>query len=249
MFDEHAVDTSAIKDMLLGQRATKMKGGLYHLNQINMAFNSNRIEGSKLTHEQTRFIYETQTVEGIAPVTDVVEAVNHFRLFDYMLDSLGAPLDVEKMKEYHRILKSGTYDADQDWFVVGDWKRLENIAGDITKTTAPSEVEREISRLLKLYPQNKLMTFEQIVDFHYRFEVIHPFQDGNGRCGRIIMFEQCLRNGIMPFIVLDSEKYFYYRGLSEYPREQGFLRDTCRSFQDSYFDAYKNMIWPDEQTR
>jgi len=244
MSDEYRIDGAAVTRMLLDQRSSKMKGGLYHLNQIEMAYNSNKIEGSKLTHEQTRLIYETKTVEGVAPVTDVAETANHFRLFDYMLDNLNEPLNAEKMKTYHRILKQGTYDADQDWFALGDWKLLENVVGGTTKTATPNEVESEITDLLSLCPQNKPMSFEEIVDFHYRFEVIHPFQDGNGRCGRIIMFEQCLRNSIMPFIVLDSKKYYYYRGLSEYPNEKGFLLDTCRSFQDNYFESYKNMIWP-----
>ena len=244
MPDEYHIDGTAVTRMLLDQRASKMKGGLYHLNQIDMAYNSNRIEGSKLSHEQTRYIYETKTVEGIVPVSDVVETMNHFRLFDYMLDNLSTPLDAEKMKTYHRILKQGTYDADLDWFAVGDWKRLENTVGIDRKIAAPHEVENEITRLLEFYPQNESMTFEQIVDFHYRFETIHPFQDGNGRCGRIIMFEQCLQNGIMPFIVLDSEKYYYYRGLSEYSKEKGYLLETCRNFQDRYYDSYKNMIWP-----
>ena len=244
MSDEYRIDGAMVARLLADQRTSKMKGGLYHLNQIEMAYNSNRIEGSRLTKEQTRFIFETKTVDGIAPVNDVIEAANHFRMFDFMLDSLDSTLDAEKIKAYHRLLKEGTYDANQDWFAVGAWKRLENTVGDSMDTTAPSDVENEVSHLLRFYPQNKPMTFEQIIDFHFRYEIIHPFQDGNGRTGRIIMFEQCLKNEIMPFIVLDSEKYYYYRGLKEYRREQGFLLETCRSFQDRYFDSYKNMIWP-----
>jgi Fic family protein len=158
-----------------------------------------------------------------------------------MLDNLDSVLTSEKMKEYHRILKTGTFDAEQDWFVVGDWKKLENEIGS-TKTVLPDEVDDAISSLLALYSQNHGLSFDNILDFHYRFESIHPFQDGNGRIGRMIMFEQCLQNSILPFIVLDDDKYFYYRGLKEYPTEKGFLRDTCRSFQDKYYAAYKGMI-------
>ena len=244
MPDEYRIDRAMVARLLTDQRASKMKGGLYHLNQIEMAYNSNRIEGSRLTKEQTRYIFETKTVDGVAPVNDVIEAANHFRMFDFMLDNLDVPLDAEKMKSYHRLLKEGTYDADQDWFAVGEWKQLENKVGDATDTTAPSEVENEVLRLLRLCPQNRAMTFEQIIDFHFRYESIHPFQDGNGRTGRIIMFEQCLKNEIMPFIVLDSEKYYYYRGLKEYRRERGYLLETCRSFQDRYFESYRKMIWP-----
>ena len=244
MYDEYHVDKTSVVRLLVDQRSSTMKGGLYHLNQIEMAYNSNRIEGSQLSREQTRYIFETKTVDGTAPVNDVIETVNHFRMFDYMLDNLNVPLGTDKMKAYHRILKEGTYDAEHDWFELGDWKRLENVVGGTIKTALPNEVENEVANLLKTYPPNEPMTFEQIIDFHYRFEIIHPFQDGNGRTGRLIMFEQCLQNEIMPFIVLDSEKYYYYRGLSEYPREKGYLLDTCRSFQDSYFKTYKNMIWP-----
>lgn len=247
VLDEYHVDGGIVAHLLSCQRASKMKGGLYHLNQIEMAYNSNRIEGSRLSREQTRYIFETRTIDGIASVDDVIEATNHFRMFDYMLDNLEAPLNTEKMKTYHHILKRGTNDADQDWFALGDWKRLENVVGAGIKTAAPSKVEETINHLLALYPQNKAMSFEEIVDFHFRYETIHPFQDGNGRTGRIIMFEQCLKNEILPFIVLDSDKHFYYRGLAEYPREKGYLLDTCRSFQDSYYDSYKNMIWPADE--
>jgi Fic family protein len=239
--DEYSIDTARLREMLLAQRRTQMKGGIYHFNQIDLAYNSNRIEGSKLTHDQTRYIFETKTVEGIAPVNDVIEMVNHFRLFDYMLDNLNATLSVEKMKEYHRILKSGTLDAQQDWFVVGDWKKLANEVGD-TKTTRPEEVDFAVAELLDCYARSTELSFEDIVDFHHRFESIHPFQDGNGRIGRIIMFEQCLQCGILPFIVLDDDKYFYYRGLKTYESEKGFLLDTCRSFQDKYFASYGGMV-------
>jgi Fic family protein len=241
MQDEYSISATVLREMLLAQRKTQMKGGIYHSNQIDLAYNSNRIEGSKLTHEQTRYIFETKTVDGIAPVNDVIEMVNHFRLFDYMLDGLEAPLTTEKMKEYHRILKTGTFDAQQDWFIVGDWKKLGNAVGD-AKTTEPDEVDGAIAALLADLPQGEELSFNDIIDFHWRFESIHPFQDGNGRVGRIITFEQCLQNDILPFIVLDDDKHFYYRGLAKYSEEQGFLLDTCRSFQDKYYAAYKDMI-------
>ena len=241
MPDEYSIDTAKLREMLISQRKTQMKGGVYHLNQIDLAYNSNRIEGSRLTHEQTRYIFETKTVDGIAPVNDVVETMNHFRMFDLMLDNLSAPLDAWKIKEYHRILKTGTLDADQDWFTVGDWKQLANTVGE-TQTTPPHEVDMAVATLLRTYPQNKEMSFDQIVEFHYQFEAIHPFQDGNGRVGRIILFEQCLKSKILPFIVLDDEKFYFYRGLSEYTNEKGFLRDTFRSFQDKYHAAFCDMI-------
>lgn len=244
MLDRYLIDYDAFVCLLTSQRKTKMKGGLYHLNQIEMAYNSNRLGGSRLTREQTRYILETKTVDGIALVNDVIEAVNHFRMFDFMLDNLLSQLDADKMKAYHRILKTGTYDADQKWFALGDWKKIDNdVRGEI-HTVAPDEVENEINQLFRLYPQNQTMSIEDIVDFHFRYETIHPFQDGNGRTGRIIMFEQCLKNRILPFIVLDSEKLFYYQGLAEYPQEKSQLLDTCHSLQDNYYDSYKNMIWP-----
>jgi Fic family protein len=239
--DEHGANTKKLLEMLLAQRVSQMKGGIYHANQIDLAYNSNRIEGSKLSHEQTRYIFETKTVEGIAPVNDVIETVNHFRVFDTMLDKLDAPLTTVKLKEYHRILKNGTYDAQQDWFEVGNWKKLGNVVAG-KDTVTPEQVDKEIVSLLASLPDNQILSFEEIIDFHFNFERICPFQDGNGRIGRIIMFEQCLKSGILPFIVMDDDKYFYYRGLSEYPTERGFLLDTCRSFQDQYFAAYKDLI-------
>jgi Fic family protein len=239
--DEYSIDTAMLREMLKSQRRTQMKGGVYHFNQIDLAYNSNRIEGSKLTHDQTRYIFETRTVDGVAPVNDVIETVNHFRLFDYLLDNLDVGLSAAKIKEYHHILKNGTLDAQQDWFVVGDWKKLENEVGT-TRTAKPEEVDAAVAELIGRYGQGKALGFEDIIDFHHRFESIHPFQDGNGRIGRIIMFEQCLQNDILPFIVLDDDKFFYYRGLREYENEKGFLLDTCRSFQDKYYASYKGMI-------
>lgn len=234
--DEFAIDAVRFREVLLEERAMQLQGGLYHLNQVVMAYNSNRIEGSLLSAEQTRYIYETHTVTGDAPVDDVVETTNHFRLFDAMLDAVGTPLTISRVQQYHTILKTGTSDADKEWFAVGGWKRRENVVGG-RDTTPSAQVGSAMDDLLATYPGT--MSFEDICDFHHRFESIHPFQDGNGRIGRIIMFEQCLDNNIMPFIVLDDDKLFYYRGLSEYDTEPGYLRDTFRHFQDRYLSAFK----------
>ena len=239
MTDEFAIDATRFREALLEQRAMKLKGGLYHLNQIVMAYNSNHIEGSELSIEQTRYIYETHTVAGDARVDDVTETVNHFRLFDAMLDAVGTPLTTKRIRRYHAILKAGTSDSDISWFAVGGWKKRANVVGG-HDTTPPSRVGAAMKELLAAY--QGAMTFEDITDFHYRFESVHPFQDGNGRIGRIVMFEQCLANGIMPFIVLDDEKLLYYRGLAEYESEPGYLRDTFRHFQDRYYAAFAKFI-------
>ena len=239
--DEDKIQAVVLIQTLLEQRKTRLKGGLYHLTQIGLAYNSNRIEGSQLTEEQTRFIYETNTIEGIAPVDDVIETVNHFGLFDYMLDKSDEPLSTDRIKNYHKILKTGTSAAQLDWFKVGDWKQLKNGVGNM-ETTAPAKVDKEMRALLGNYPDKKTMSFYDICDFHHRFECIHPFQDGNGRIGGIIMFEQCIKSNIMPFIVLHSKKSFYYRGLANYKNEPGYLRDTFRSFQDQYFARFRDYI-------
>ncbi|MDR1265775.1 MAG: Fic family protein [Propionibacteriaceae bacterium] len=239
MTDEYAVDAERFREALVEQRAMRLKGGLYHLTQVVMAYNSNRIEGSQLSAEQTRYLYETRTVSGDARVDDVVETVNHFRLFDAMLDAVGTPLTVARLRQYHAILKNGTSDSDKEWFVVGGWKRRPNVVGG-HDTTPPALVGAAVDELMAAYPGP--MGFEDITDFHHRFESIHPFQDGNGRVGRIIMFEQCLTNKIMPFIVLDDEKLFYYRGLAEYQSEPGYLRDTFRHFQDRYAAAFAKFL-------
>jgi Fic family protein len=242
MAEEYPIDGGRFAQTLVEQRAMKLPGGLYQLNQIELAYNTNRIEGSQLTAEQTRFIYETRTIDGRASVDDVIETVNHFRVFDLMLDSYRSPLTSGRIREYHRILKTGTSDAEKPWFAVGDWKQIPNTVGGIT-TVAPEHVELAITELLgDYYTADRVMSFEDICDFHHRFESIHPFQDGNGRIGRIILFEQCLAAGIMPFIVLDEEKDFYYRGLSQYDQEPGYLRDTFRHFQDIYYAKYHEFI-------
>lgn len=238
--EEYPISARRFAETLREQREMQLKGGLYHLNQIQMAYNTNRIEGSRLTEDQTRYIYETRTVSGEAlSVDDVVETANHFRAFDFMLDHLDEPLDAEKLHEYHRILKSGTSDAARPWFVVGDWKTLANEVGG-TPTSSPKDVAQHVDELFTATPER--MTFEDVCSFHYRFEAIHPFQDGNGRVGRLAMFEQCLRNDIMPFVVMDEQKEFYYRGLKQYPEEPGFLRSTLRSFQDQYYARYSEFV-------
>jgi Fic family protein len=239
--DEHRVDAASFAEALRRERGMKLKGGLYHLNQVLLAYNTNRIEGSQLTEEQTRYIYETRTVSGVARVDDVVETVNHFQMFDLMLENSDSPLTAGLIKEYHRLLKTGTSDAASDWFAVGDWKRVPNVVGG-RDTAEPEKVAEAIGALLADYPAENEMTFEDVCDFHHRFEAIHPFQDGNGRVGRLIMFGQCLANGLMPFIVLDAERFYYYRGLSEYEREPGYLRGTFRHFQDVYHDIFKKYV-------
>lgn len=237
--DEYAIDARRFAETLVEQRAMQLKGGLYHLTQIELAYNTNRIEGSQLSEEQTRSIFETRTVHGDARVDDIAETSNHFRMFDAMLDGLGQPLTADTIKSYHRLLKEGTSDAERDWFAVGDWKRLPNEVGG-QATTPPEHVHLAIDELLGETPST--MTFEDIVDFHHRFESIHPFQDCNGRVGRLIMFGQCLTNGILPFIVRDDQKAFYYRGLADYGTEPGFLRDTLRHFQDAYYKRFAQFV-------
>lgn len=239
-----------VLELLTAERERQYKGGLYHLTQILFAYNSNRIEGSRLTEEQTRFIYETKSFfpDADAPIfaDDVVEAVNHFRLVDYMLDHALEPLTEDMIKEFHRILKSSTTDSALTWFRVGDYKVVENAVGDI-KTATPKQVPIRMGALLKRYEAKQMHLLEDIADFHFRFETIHPFQDGNGRVGRIIMFKECLKNGIMPFIILDQDKAFYYRGLREYERQPGYLIGTCQMSQDIYSELYEKFSAVQEQ--
>lgn len=242
--DEYAISAAAFREALQSQRTTKLKGGLYHLTQILMAYNTNRIEGSQLSIDQTRYIYETRTVSGEnVPVDDVIETINSFELFDTMMDRLGEPITADTMKEYHRILKSGTRAVGAPYFVLGDWKNVANVieSGEVP-TSSPANVDRDIHALIERTPTS--MTFEDIVQFHYDFELIHPFSDGNGRVGRILMFQQCLQNDIMPLVVLDDQKAFYYRGLDRYEEQPGFLRDTLRAMQDSYHARFEQFVAP-----
>lgn len=226
-------------ERLLEEKEMKLKGGLYHQTQIKLAYNSNRIEGSRLSEDQTRYIYETNTVniesDETANVDDIIETVNHFSCFDYMLTHADETLTEEMIKEFHRLLKRNTSDERKEWFRVGDYKTRPNAVGDM-ETTKPSKVKDEIIKLLVDYDNKKDITVGDIIEFHYRFERIHPFQDGNGRVGRIIMFKECLKNDILPFIIDHEHKLFYYRGLKEFKTEKGYLMDTCLSAQDKYED-------------
>ena len=222
--------------VLREQKEMKLKGGIYHRTQIDLTYNSNHIEGSRLSHEQTRFIFETNTVgfEGDSiRVDDIIETTNHFRCIDYIIDHAETRLTESLIKELHLMLKSGTSDSRKEWFAVGDYKRFPNEVGGC-ETTAPENVKSEISALLKEYNSIKEKTFDDILDFHCRFESIHPFQDGNGRVGRLIMFKECLANGFVPFIITDELKTFYYRGLQQWHSIKEYLRDTCLSAQDNY---------------
>lgn len=227
---------------LTEEKQAKRKGGLYHKTQINLAYNSNKIEGSKLTEQQTRYIFETRTIgfkdEEAVPVDDIIETSNHFVAFDYLLDTIDAPLSNNLIKKIHLILKTGTSDAQKPWFQVGDWKKLSNEVGGI-QTTLPQNVESEINKLNQWYNSINEISFEDIVEYHYRFEKIHPFQDGNGRVGRLIMFCECLKNNIIPFIIDEQHKQFYYRGLKEFENIRGYLTDTCLSAQDTYTEWVK----------
>ncbi|MDR2511769.1 MAG: Fic family protein [Bacteroidales bacterium] len=222
---------------LIEEKQAKRKGGLYHKTQVNLAYNSNRIEGSRLTEEQTRYIFETRTIgfkdEEAVSVDDIIETSNHFVAFDYLLDTVENPLSNEIIKRFHAILKAGTSDAAKSWFAVGDWKKAANEVGG-TETASPQNVENEMNKLNNWYNLLSEITFENIVEYHYRFEKIHPFQDGNGRVGRLVMFRECLRNGIVPFIIDNDHKQFYYRGLREFENIRGYLTDTCLSAQDVY---------------
>lgn len=249
---------SPLLAMLREQKASRLKGGIYHRTQIDLTYNSNHIEGSRLTHDQTRFIFETNTIgisDGIVNVDDIVETVNHFRCLDYIIDHAEEPLSESLIKQLHLLLKTGTSDSQKEWFAVGDYKRLPNEVGGI-ETCPPQEVHREMKKLISNYnhckknvikrepcktvcrwPSVNILSkkvLEHILDFHVRFEQIHPFQDGNGRVGRLIMFKECLANGIVPFIITDELKLFYYRGLHEWGHINGYLMDTCLTAQDQY---------------
>lgn len=227
---------SPLLSMLREQKAGKIKGGIYHRVQIDLTYNSNHIEGSRLTHDQTMYIFETNTI-GIAEtavnVDDIIETANHFRAIDYIIDETDGKLTETYIKYLHFILKSGTSYERKSWFRVGDYKKLPNEVGG-NETTAPENVHKEIKALLKEYNTKKQPSFEDIIDFHQRFESIHPFQDGNGRVGRLIMFRECLRCGYVPFIITEELKIYYYNGLRKWPGIHGYLMDTCFTAQDSF---------------
>lgn len=222
--------------ILREQKQMKLKGGIYHRIQIDLTYNSNHIEGSRLTHEQTRHIFETNTI-GISDesvnVDDIIETTNHFRCIDLIIERTEEILSETFIKELHHILKSGTSDSRKDWFAVGEYKRLPNEVGGM-ETCLPENVSKEMKALLKEYNAKKDKSLDDILDFHHRFERIHPFQDGNGRVGRLLMFKECMANGHIPFIITDELKLFYYRGLQQWPNVKGYLRDTCLTAQDRF---------------
>lgn len=233
--NKHKEDQRYLLSVLKAEKKAKLHGGIYHKIQIDLTYNSNHIEGSRLTHDQTRYIFETNTI-GIAEsvkVDDIVETVNHFRCIDMIIDSASYALSESFIKRLHLVLKSGTTDSRLDWFAVGDYKRIPNEVGG-NDTTAPEKVAKEMKALISDYNRMKQKSFDELLDFHYRFESIHPFQDGNGRVGRLILFKECLRNGIVPFIITDDLKMFYYRGLKNWKDERGYLRDTCLTAQDRF---------------
>ncbi len=235
---------ATLLNILQEQKVGKYPGGIYHKTQIELTYNSNHIEGSGLTHDQTRYIFETNTIgveNEVLNVDDIIETANHFRCIDMIIDHAKAVLTERFIKELHLMLKNGTSDSRKDWFAVGDYKRLPNEVGGMD-TVPPEEVARRMKALLKEYNAREKKTFEDILDFHVQFERIHPFQDGNGRVGRLIMFKECLKYDIVPFIIEDNLKLFYYRGLKEWNREKGYLLDTCLTAQDrykSYLDYFR----------
>ena len=235
---------NTLLSLLCEQKEMKLKGGIYHRLQIDLTYNSNHIEGSRLSHDQTRYIFETNTI-GISNesvnIDDIIETTNHFHCIDYIISVAEKQLSEKLIKELHKILKSGTMHSRKEWFAVGDYKRLPNEVGG-EDTTAPEDVKDEISILLKSYNAKKIKTLDDILDFHFQFEKIHPFQDGNGRIGRLIMFKECLANGIVPFVITDDLKFFYYRGLQNWSTIKEYLRDTCLSAQDDFksiLDSFK----------
>ena len=227
---------TTLLDILLDEKANKYSGGIYHKTQIDLTYNSNHMEGSRLTHDQTRYIFETNTIgieKEVLNVDDVIETANHFRCIDMIIDYAKATLTENFIKKLHLVLKNGTSDSRKDWFVVGDYKKMPNEVGGM-ETALPEEVADRMKKLLSEYNNQEEKALEDILNFHVKFECIHPFQDGNGRVGRLIMFKECLKYNIVPFIIEDNLKMFYYRGLKEWNNEKGYLTDTCLTAQDQY---------------
>ncbi len=227
---------NSLLNILREQKDLKMKGSIYHKTQIELTFNSNHIEGSRLTEEQTRYIYETNTIgvsKAAVNIDDIIETTNHFKCFDYILENADKKLTISMIKKIHLMLKTGTSDSQKTWFNVGEFKKLPNEVGG-EATCDPEKVTEEIAKLLDKYNSKTTKTIEDIVEFHQNFEAIHPFQDGNGRVGRLIMFKECLANNIVPFIIDSSHKFYYYRGLKEWSNDRVFLIDTCLSAQDKF---------------
>lgn len=226
-----------LTSFLVEEMESHRKGGIYHKTQVQLAYNSNRIEGSKLTEEQTRLIFETRTIgfkdQEAVPVDDIIETTNHFVAFDYLLRTISQPLSQEIIREFHRILKTGTADAQKPYFNVGGYKQLANEVGG-NETARPEEVQQRMDELEKWYNEQDQRTLQTLAEYHWRFENIHPFQDGNGRVGRLILFRECLRNNILPFVIDDNHKLYYYRGLKEFKTTPGFFVGTMQSAQDTY---------------
>ena len=227
---------SNLLEVLKAEKASKISGGIYHKIQVELTYNSNHIEGSKLTHDQTRYIYETNIIgftDSTINVDDIVETANHFKCIDMVIDKAPKPLSETFIKQLHMVLKNGTSDSRKDWFAVGDYKKFPNeVGGKIT--TPPEEVHDKIKALISAYNKTDNKSFDDLISFHYEFERIHPFQDGNGRIGRLILFKECLKHNIVPFIIDENLKMFYYRGLSEWQNEKGYLIDTCLTAQDKF---------------
>lgn len=232
---KHDKPTPLLK-MLRDQMEGKVKGGIYHRVQIDMTYSSNHMEGSRLTHDQTRYIFETNTIgQTDAPVNvdDIIETANHFRVIDHIIAETGGKLTEAYIKRLHLLLKSGTSGQSKSWFNTGNYKQLPNEVGG-NDTVAPEDVHEAVKALLAEYNSKRHPTFEDIIDFHQRFEAIHPFQDGNGRVGRLIMFRECLRHGYVPFIITEELKMYYYNGLRHWPAVKGYLLDTCLTAQDNF---------------
>ncbi len=241
--NKHKETLKTLLDFLKAEKNKKVSGGIYHKIEIELTYNSNHIEGSSLTHEQTRYIYETNTIAvntKTANVDDIIETANHFKCIDMIIDHANYKLSESFIKKLHATLKNGTSDSRKDWFTIGDYKKLPNEVGG-NETTAPEKVSKAVKDLLQIYNKKNKKTFEELLEFHYKFEIIHPFQDGNGRIGRLILFKECLRNNIVPFIIDEKLKLFYYRGLQKWKSERGYLRDTCLTDQDNlktYLDYF-----------
>ncbi len=242
------MNVSELKNELIKQKNSKFKGNIYHYSQVNFAYNSNKIEGSRLTSDQTEAIFDTSSfiskADELIKLDDVIESKNHFKLFDYMIDNVDQVLTKEMMIEMNKILKRNTSDEDDPRYNVGGFKIVPNLIGVINevKTTKPENVEKELDKLLNSYNSKKQIFIEDIIDFHFKFERIHPFGDGNGRVGRMIMYKECLRNNIVPFIVLDDYKPYYLRGLKEYESDKMYLIDTIKHEQDIYVEICEELL-------
>ncbi len=242
------MDINKIKNELVSQKESKFKGNIYHYSQVNFSYNSNKIEGSRLTSEQTEAIFDTSSFitksDDLIKLDDLTESRNHFKLFDYMLDNIDNELSKKMIIEMNKILKRNTSDEENPRYNVGGFKIVPNMIGlvNVINTTSPEDVEKEIDELLFEYNAKTNITLEDIIDFHYKFEKIHPFGDGNGRVGRIIMFKECLRNNIIPFIVLDEDKPYYMRGLKEYENDKAFLIDTIKHEQDLFEKTCEELL-------